>query len=100
MSSMQDGGLWHLVLRQSSLFTRAERKRLKDRRKRWSASYRQETAKQNGDERIRTAIIQEEGKQRKEVVSGVRFLSRVTGGFALRYRERSSALRRTVVFEP
>lgn len=44
-------------------------------------------------------MIQEEGKQRKDVVSGVRFLSRVMGGFALRNRERGSALRRTVVFD-
>lgn len=48
----------------------------------------------------RRTIIKEKGKtQRKEVGSGVRFLSRVTGGFAMRYRERSSALGRTVVFE-
>lgn len=54
----------------------------------------------DGEERTRTTIMKEEGKEQgKEAVSGVRFLPRVTGGFALRYRERSSALRRTVVFK-
>lgn len=107
-SPIQNRGLWHLVLRQSSLFTRAERKWLKDMRKSlkfscvrkwWSESSQEEMVEQDGEDRTRTTIIKDEGKQRKEAGSGVRFLSRVTGGFALRYRERSSALRRTVIFE-
>lgn len=52
VSSMQDRGRWHLVLlRQSSLFARAERKGLKDScaRKR-SASGQQETVQQSREE--------------------------------------------------